>query len=58
MQPEVSSALRHMVPADLRNRTTWPSGMHAAHEVNGPPVPHAILATAELLALLLASIDA
>jgi nicotinamidase-related amidase len=29
-----------------------PEGMHAAHEVNGPSFAHAILTTAELLALL------
>jgi len=33
-------------------------GMHAAHEVNGPLFAHAILTTAELLALLPATIDA
>jgi nicotinamidase-related amidase len=32
--------------------------MHAAHELNGPRLAHAVLTTAELLALLPATIDA
>jgi nicotinamidase-related amidase len=32
-------------------------GMHAAHEINGPPFAHAILTTDELLALLPAALE-
>jgi nicotinamidase-related amidase len=34
-----------------------PEGMHAAHEINGPPFAHAILTTDELLALLPAALE-